>query len=79
MTDIYHTHIRPYNNPLSPKRTLWELQLIHKSWRKEKHLTSRGNYFRIIFLPKKRYWKINPISNYYRTKAELKVWGKFHR
>ena len=73
------THKKYYANPLSPNRSLWKLQLIHKSWRKEKHMTSKGDYFRIVFLPKRRYKKKNPLCQYLMSKNELKIWGKFHR
>ena len=75
----YKRHFNYLANQLRPHRKYWELWLIHQSWRKEHHMTSRGNYFRIVFLPKRRYWKVNPLSSYLWTKEQKRIWGKFHR
>ena len=66
---------KDYNaNPLSPKRRLWELELIQYCFR-GKRVSNKSMYFRIR---RKRGYKYhNPCRQYIISSDDKKFWGKF--
>ena len=78
----FSKHQRYYSNPLNPILPIWELWLLHYSFRFTKRISTRGRYrpyqMKIKNLRSCRYKK-NPVVWIMESKNERKVWGKFNR
>ena len=64
--------------PCASYRSLWNLQLIHQSWRFTKRVTMKGKYDKIR-RRKRRYQRANPLCHFYLSPNEKRIWGKFDR
>ena len=77
----FSKHQRYYNNPLNPTHPIWELLLLHYSYKNTKRVSTKGKYkpyqMKLKNLGSIRY-KNNPITWILESKNERRVWGKFN-
>ena len=75
----YSKHKDNYNNPLMFRRKLWELKLVHYSYKSTRRVSSCGKYNIIRKYRKNRNKWRNPLLQTMWSREQEKIWGRFDR